>query len=140
MKGGFIMEFIEVLNYVLYTVLTTIIPVIATYIVKLIKLKITESKIIAKVTKNEAIAKQVENAISDVMDAVLYVNQTYTDSIKASGEFNEIAQKKAFDKAYIKAVELISQGTQDIIQKLYGSFDKWLELKIESAVNIAKKQ
>lgn len=134
------MEFNEVLNYVLYTVLTAIIPVVATYIVKLIKSKINESKIIAEVTKNEDVAKHIENAIADVMDAVLYVNQTYTDSLKASGEFNEIAQRVAFNKAYSKAVELISQGTKDMIQQLYGSFEKWLELKIESSVNVAKKQ
>ena len=134
------MRFNEVLNYVLYTVLTGILPVVATYIVKLVKLKIAESKIIAKVYKNENTAKQVENAVADVMDAVLYVNQTYTDSLKAGGEFNETAQKEAFDKAYAKAVELISQGTKDMIHKLYGSFDKWLELKIESSVNVAKKK
>ena len=134
------MTFNEVLNYVLYTVLTGILPVVATYIVKLVKSKIAESKIIAEVTKNEDVAKQIENAVADVMDAVLYVNQTYTDSLKASGEFNEKAQKEAFSKAYAKAVELISQGTKDMIQELYGSFDKWLELKIESSVNVAKKQ
>lgn len=134
------MGFNEVLNYVLYTVLTAILPVVATYIVKFFKSRINESKIIAKATKNEAITKHVKNAVADVMDAVLYVNQTYTDSLKASGEFNETAQKEAFDKAYEKAVELISQGTKDMIQKLYGSFDKWLELKIESSVNVAKKQ
>lgn len=134
------MGFNEVLNYVLYTVLTAILPVVATYIVKLVKSKIAESEIIAEVTKNKDIAKQIENAVADVMDAVLYVNQTYTDSLKASGEFNEAAQKEAFEKAYAKAVELISQGTKDMIQKLYGSFDKWLELKIESSVNVAKKQ
>lgn len=134
------MEFNEVLNYVLYTVLTGILPVVATYIVKFFKSRINESKIIANATKNEAIAKKVENAVEDVMDAVLYVNQTYTDSLKASGEFNETAQKEAFNKAYAKAVELISQATKDMIQKLYGSFDKWLELKIESSVNVAKKQ
>ena len=130
----------EVLNYVLYTILTGILPVVATYVVKLVKSKISEITIVSEITKNENIAKQIQNAIADVMDAVLYVNQTYTDSLKASGEFNEAAQKEAFSKAYAKAVELISQGTKDMICELYGSFDKWLELKIESSVNVAKKQ
>lgn len=133
------MEFNEVLNYILYIVLTAILPVVATYIVNLIKTKINESNIIAEATKNEEIAKLIENALSDVMDAVLYVNQTYTDSLKASGQFNEEAQKIAFNKAQEKAVSLISQGTKDVIADLYGSFDKWLELKIESSVNVAKK-
>ena len=133
------MEFNEVLNYILYVVLTVILPVVATYIVNLIKAKINESNVIAEATKNEDVAKMIENALSDVMDAVLYVNQTYTDSLKASGEFNEQAQKEAFNKAYDKAVALISQGTKDVIAGVYGSFEKWIELKIESSVNMAKK-
>lgn len=133
------MEFNEVLNYILYVVLTVILPVVATYIVNLIKAKISESNVIAEATKNEDVAKMIENALSDVMDAVLYVNQTYTDSLKASGEFNEQAQKEAFNKAYDKAVALISQGTKDVITEVYGSFEKWIELKIESSVNMAKK-
>ena len=56
------------------------------------------------------------------------------------GEFNEEAQKEAFDKAYEKAIELISQGSKDTIEEIYGSFDEWLKLKIESSVNMAKKQ
>ena len=134
------MEFQEVLNYILYVLLTVILPVVATYIVNLIKAKIKESNIIAEATKNENIAKVIENALSDVMDAVLYVNQTYTDTLKAQGEFNEEAQKEAFNKAYAKAISLISEGTKEVITQLYGSFERWLELKIESSVNVAKKE
>ena len=46
------MEFSEVLNYVLYIVLTAILPVIATYAVNFIKTKIKESNAIINITKN----------------------------------------------------------------------------------------
>ena len=82
------MEFSEVLNYTLYTVLTAILPIIAAYAVNLLKTKIKESNLILEATKNETMAKRIENALSDVMDAVLYVNQVYTDSLKASGTFD----------------------------------------------------
>lgn len=133
------MELSEVLNYILYVVLTVILPVVAKYLVNFIKAKINESKVIAEATKSEEAQTLVKNALSNVMDAVLYVNQTYTDSLKANGNFDKKAQKEAFNRAYVKAVELISQGTKDVIAELYGSFSKWLELKIESSVNIAKK-
>lgn len=133
------MEFKEMLNYVLYIVITIILPVVATYIVNLIKNKIKESIIVAEVTKNEEIDSVIKNALSDVMDAVLYVNQTYTDSLKAGGKFDEEAQKIAFNKAYSKAATLISDGAKQIISDLYGSFDRWLELKIEASVSMAKK-
>lgn len=134
------MEFSEVLNYCLYIVLTVILPVVATYVVNLIKAKIKESNIVADATKNEDLSKIVEGALSDVMDAVLYVNQIYTDSLKASGKFDKAAQEEAFNRAYVEAMNMISDEAQKVITQLYGSFDKWLKLKIESSVNMAKKQ
>ena len=134
------MEFSEMLNYVLYVVLTVIMPVVATYVVNLIKAKIKESNIIADATKNEDLSKIVEGALSDVMDAVLYINQIYVDSLKASGRFDEKAQEEAFDRAYVEAMNMISDEAKKVIEQLYGSFDKWLKLKIESSVNMAKKQ
>ena len=102
------MEFSEMLNYILYIVLTVILPVVAKYAVDLIKTKIKESNIIADATKNEDLSKIVEGALSDVMDAVLYINQVYVDSLKSSGKFDKEAQEKAFNRAYIEAMNIIS--------------------------------
>ena len=132
------MEFSEMINNVLYTILTAIVPVIAAFTVNLIRTWIRESNIIADATKNEDLSKIVEGALSDVMDAVLYVNQVYTDSLKASGRFDKAAQEKAFDRAYAEAMNMISDEVKKVIEQLYGSFDKWLQLKIESSVNMAK--
>lgn len=134
------MEFSEMINYVLYVVLTVIMPVVATYVVNLIKAKIKESNIIADATKNEDLSKIVEGALSDVMDAVLYINQIYVDSLKSSGRFDKEAQEEAFNRAYVEAMNMISDEAKKVIEQLYGSFDKWLKLKIESSVNMAKKQ
>ena len=132
------MKFNEVLNDTLYIILTVILPVVATYIVNLIKSKIEESKIISEATKNEKLEETIKNELNEVMDAVWYVNQTYTDSLKASGKFDKEAQDIAFDKAYAKAVSLISESTRKTIEQVYGSFDEWLELKIEASVGKAK--
>ncbi len=134
------MEFIEICNYCLYIILTMITPVIAKYAVELMKTKIKESNIIADATKNEELSKIVEGAFTDVMDSILYVNQVYTDSLKANGQFNHAAQEEAFNRAYVEAVHMISDETKKVIEQLYGSFDHWLKQKIESCVNVAKKQ
>lgn len=134
------MEFTELINNIIYILLTMILPIVAAYAVNLIKAGIRESNIIADAVKNEALARTIEGALSDVMDAVLYVNQTYTDSLKASGRFDEAAQKEAFRLAYSEALNLISDETKKIIEQLYGSFDRWLKLKIESSVGTARKQ
>ena len=128
----------DVLNNCLYIILTMILPVIAAYIVNLIKSKIKESEFITETTKNEAASLLIKDALSDVMDAVLYVNQIYTDSLKASGKFDQKAQTEAFNRAYVEAVNMISEESKKVVETLYGSFDKWLQLKIEAAVNTAK--
>lgn len=134
------MEFNEMIRSVLYTLITVIIPVIAYYIVNLAKVKIEESTIIEETVKNESISNTIKAALSDVMDAVLYVNQIYVDSLKNSGKFDETAQKEAFNKAYAEAIKLISDGTKEVIASVYGSFDDWLMSKIESSVKKAKKE
>lgn len=133
------MELSEFLNNILYIVLTMLLPVVAGYTVNLLKSSIQKSNIIANTIQNEALAQIIEGALSDVMDAVLYVNQIYVDSLKASGKFDEAAQKEAFRLAYTEALNMISDETQKIIDQLYGSFDKWLKLKIESSVGIARQ-
>lgn len=134
------MELKEVINQILYIVLTGILPIITVYVVNLIKAKIRECSVIEEATKNEVIANLIKEATSDVMDAVLYVNQVYTDSLKKSGKFDEEAQRQAFTNAYNKAMSLVCEDAKYAINELYGSFDNWLKLKIESCVNIAKKQ
>ena len=133
------MEFNEMLNNVLYVILTAILPIVATYGVNLIKAKIKESKVIEEATKNEDMSNLVKDALDDVMDAVLYVNQTFVDSLKKTGKFDEKAWNEAFNRSYVEATNMISDGAKKAITELYGSFDKWLASKIESSVNKAKK-
>ena len=134
------MEFSELLNYVLYVVLTLILPVALKYVIDLIKAEIKESSILEEATKNENISNLVKDALSDVMDAVLYVNQTFVDTLKAKNEFTPEAWEEAKKKAYNAALLTISEESKKVINEIYGSFDQWLQLKIESSVSMAKKQ
>lgn len=134
------MEFSEMMNNVLYTILTAIVPVITGFTINLIRAKMKESTVIEEAAKNEKISNLIKDALSDVMDAVLYVNQIYTDSLKASGKFDKAAQEEAFNRAYVEAMNMISGEAKKAIEQVYGSFDKWLQIKIESSVNVAKKE
>lgn len=134
------MEFNEMINNVLYVVLTAILPIIIYYLRSLVKSKIAESNIIKELTKNENDQKLVLDAINQVLDAVAYVNQVYVDALKDKGEFTDEAQDEAFKKAYNQALNMISMGSKVVIEELYGSFDKWLRQKIEVSVNTKKKK
>ena len=134
------MEFSELLNYLLYVVLTLILPVVAKYAVDFMKTEIKESNILEEATKNENISNLIKDALSDVMDAVLYVNQTFVDTMKAKNEFTPEAWEEAKQKAYQAALLTISEESKKVISEMYRSFDQWLQLKIEASVNMAKKQ
>lgn len=133
------MDFNEMINQVLYGLIMIAGSIIVPFLVKYLRARIEESGIVKKLTENENMQKLVQDAINQVLDAVVYVNQIYVDSLKKSGEFTEEAQKEAFNRAYVEACNMISDGSKKAIEQLYGSFDKWLQLKIEASVNTAKK-
>ena len=95
--------------------------------------------------KNKAMQVEDENlrrivleAIKTVEQAVLYVMQTYVDGLKRSGAFTPEAQREAFDKAKAEAKNMIDETTRQIIAQEYGSFDLWLNTKIEQTVRESK--
>lgn len=133
------MEFKEFVNNLLFTVLTVSIPAILPYLISFIKSQIAKSTIVTELTKNENLNTVINTALSNIADSVMYVNQIYVNSLKQSGEFNEQEQKDAFKLAYNEALKLISEEAKDIIEKTYGSFEEWVYLQIEVAVNNAKK-
>lgn len=132
------MEFTQLVQYILYVILTAILPVAAKYTVELIQAKIRESAFIEEAAKTEARSLLIKDALSDVMDAVLYVNQTFVDTLKAKGEFTQSAWEEAKKKAYNAALLTVSEESKKAVACVYGSFDNWLQLKIEASVQAAK--
>ena len=132
------MSFTEMIQYILYIVLTAILPVAAKYTVNFIQARIRESAFIEEAAKTEARSILIKDALSDVMDAVLYVNQTFVDTLKARGEFTQSAWEEAKQKAYNAALLSVSEESKKAVASVYGSFDNWLQLKIEASVQAAK--
>lgn len=127
------MKLNELLNSLLFALLTVAIPFVLNQIVPYIKVLIKNQNIINDNTI-------LSNALDDVMDAVLYVNQIYVDALKKEGTFTEQAQSEAFKLAYNEAIKVMSEEAKEIISKTNESVDEWLYKQIEIAVNNAKKQ
>ena len=116
---------------------------IAVFILPLIKYGLDELKkyLEAQIAKiNDArVTTVIYDAIETVYKVVLYVMQTYVDTLKAKGDFDALSQKEAFDMAKKRATELINDETKGLIEDQYGSFEKWLETQIEQNVRSLKK-
>lgn len=86
----------------------------------------------------ESISGYISIVEKVVVDCVRATNQTFVDSAKANGVFNEEAWAVAFEKSKTTALALINEGQKQLIEQVYGDFNEWLDTRIESAVKELK--
>ncbi|WP_343209484.1 phage holin, LLH family [Anaerolentibacter hominis] len=118
------MELNDLLQSILYAVLTVTLPLLAKYAAGLIRAKTEDTKLAE---------------ISDIIASVVTcVTQTYVESLKKSGKFDKAAQQTAFETAKHTALAMLSREARELIAKTYGDIDAYLETKIEEYVNLIK--
>ena len=116
---------------VLYLIITGILPLLITYGVLFLKVKIKEQE---KQLENDQLVKYIDAATDAISKAVLTVNQTYVDSLKKQGKFDEAAAKIAKQMAIDKAKALITENSKKAIETLYSDFEAYLNDAIEELV------
>ena len=84
--------------------------------------------------KNEKAKKLLDIADSMVNKSVASVTQTYVDELKAKGIFDKTAHKIAFDKSKEKICGLLTTEVANAVKNNYGSFEDWINTKIEESV------
>lgn len=93
----------------------------------------------SKGAKEESL-KLAQEAYTIFNKCVLNVNQTFVDTLKADGLFDEEAQAEAREMAKEMFMEMISAEMKLALDALYGSVDKWIETVREADVWAAKKK
>lgn len=112
------------INDILYMVLTVAVPIMLRFAFQYFSAKYADSKYAA--------------AMNCVFNAVEYVNQTFVDTLKQHGSFDDIAQVDALNKAKDAALELMDAGTKMWLNSAFDDLDSWLTIQIESAVKTTK--
>ena len=125
----------EILKDTLYIIVTTAIPVLVTYLCKFLYEKWTEGKI--KI-ENEKVSNTLDNVVKMVLDVVETTNQTFVDELKKNGEFTKEAATEAFHISKEKALKMLSDDAIEIISKIYGDVDVYLDTLIEATVRQLK--
>jgi hypothetical protein len=124
-----------ILLNLLYAFLIAAIPICGAGI-KAVSAKVVEYY----TTKSKS--EQLNNILVDITnfgaDAVTYVMQTYVDSLKKQGKFDEEAQKEAFNMAMESAKQFISDESQELFESVYGNLEDYLEMVIEAKVKELK--
>ncbi len=86
-------------------------------------------------------AKQIlSNATEIVVNSVKAVLQTYVDTLKKNGSFDEASQKLALLKAKDIALSQMTDDVKEFIENNYGSLDSWLTTMIEATINTLKNK
>ena len=88
-----------------------------------------------KKTNNDILNKYVQMATDTITNCVIATNQTYVNSLKEQGKFDEAAQKEAFQKTYQAVLLILSDDAKEYLNNAFGDLNKYLQEKIESTVN-----
>ena len=125
------MDIKQNIQEILYLIITGIVPLLITYGIIFLKVKIKEQE---KKLENDQLIKYIDAATDAISKAVLTVSQTYVDTLKKEGKFDAEAQKTAKQMAIDKAKTLITAESKAAIETLYTDFEAYLNDALESLV------
>lgn len=89
-------------------------------------------------TDNETAQKYTNMIYQTIVDCVIATNQTYVDSLKKSGSFDEAAQKEAFNRTMNAIMTILSDDAKEYITEATGDLNTYLTQLIEAEVNKRK--
>lgn len=89
-------------------------------------------------TDNEIAQKYTNMVYQTVVDCVIATNQTFVESLKKSGSFDEAAQKEAFNRTMNAVMTILSDDAKEYIAEATGDLNTYLTQLIEAEVNKRK--
>lgn len=110
-------------------ILTGLASWLTTYLVSLINSKIKDAKM----------AKWLTQITQIVMDSVKTITQTFVDTLKKDGKFDEEHQKEAMNKCMELIQSQLTEDAKQFIKDNFGDIQVWLRSQIESMIYSLKK-
>ena len=120
----------------LYIIITVWLPVIGVYVSKFLIAK--REEVLAYI-KDEKTRGYIDDALKTIEAAVIATNQTYVDTLKKEGKFDQESQNIAFEKSKQTALRMITEDAKKAITEVYGNIDTFLNTFIESYVKENKE-
>jgi ribonuclease PH len=129
------MDWNNLLETVLYAVITTGLPILLGYVISYLKSKTNEK--LQKID-NTYVKETIAQATDIVISVVDTVGQTYVDDLKKNNSFDLDKQKEALNKAVEQVKELMNNDMTNLVVEKYNSFDSWIRSQIESYIKSTK--
>lgn len=125
------------MNETWMSILTTvfeivIIPLLSIGVSALVKyLGVKKDELASKISSSE-MQDCLNRIYQIVVDCMLTTQQTYVDALKEKGEFDEKAQKEAFNKTYNAILSLLDDRLVEFISATFGDLSSYLTTLIEA--------
>lgn len=126
------------MNEILLNIISVVVTAVVIPLISLLGSKLYE--LINSKIKNEKGAKCLTEASEIVLNAVRSVFQTYVESLKNSGSFDNDAQIEALNLAKNIALSQLSAEAKTYISSNFGDLNEWLIISIEAGINKLKNQ
>jgi hypothetical protein len=112
-----------------------LLTILTIYIVKFINSKVND---INKTHDNDIAAKYTTMLGETVTNCVLATSQTYVETLKKQGKFDEEAQNKAFEMSYQAVIQVLSDDAKKYLSNIYGDLNAYIAQLIEAEVKLNK--
>ena len=89
-------------------------------------------------TNSAKLDKYVDMLNDTITECVLATKQTYVETLKKNGNFDETAQKEAFEKTKQAVMNILSADAKEYLTNVYGDLNAYVNQEIESEVNLTK--
>lgn len=129
------MDWLELLFQIFEVCIIPLLGILTTFVVKFIRAKIVEVN--AK-HDNELLKKYTTMLSETVIECVIATKQTYVETLKATGSFDEEAQKHAFEMTYEAILKVLSEEAKEYLSAAYGDLTAYITNRIEAEVNLNK--
>lgn len=126
---------IDILLQIFEVVIIPLIGVLTGVFIKFIN---TKNQELLQRNETEQSKKYIAMLDKTITDCVLATTQTYVDSLKKMGKFDEEAQKKAFEMTYNAVLNVLTEDAKDYLSTFYGDLGAYMINKIESEVQSSK--
>lgn len=129
------MNWTYILSQIFELLILPVIGIVGVYLTYLIGVKIKELK---QKTNNEATKKYLDMLNDTISNAVLATTQTYVETLKKQGKFDEEAQKIAFKQTYDAVMKVLTDDAVKYVTTSVGDLETYVTNRIEAEVKLTK--
>lgn len=128
-------ELQELILTIFQVCIIPLLGVLTTFFVKWVNAKSAE---IQTNIDDATLRKYMGMLTETIADCVVATNQTFVETLKAQGKFDEEAQKEAFRQTSMAVIQILSEDAKDYLSSAVGDLETYITKKIEAEVNLNK--